>query len=289
MLWPNHSRTMPPISSPFGPRTGGAFSFHHGTDFVGFSTVHAVASGRVTLAGWMNSSAGNAVAVDYAPGITLVYMHLGKVTVTRGQHIAEGQPLGTVGSTGNATGPCVHVEVRLQGTSVDPVPYIRARLTGGTPAAAPDKEEDMPLTDRDVDRIVDGVWSKTMHGGGELADGHQVPHETAAERLRQIRRSTAWGGSRILAIFQSVRKGVSGQYHHGDMYRINQEGRDMARKAVLEGRDRETMLGAMADTIKGLSEAQGLDPDKVLDMLDKRAGEWFDKHTVAVSIEDDEK
>src|SRR5690554_349144 len=129
MLWPNGSTTRPAISSPFGPRSGGAFSVHYGTDFTGFATIRAVAPGLVTFAGWMNDAAGNTVVIDHGGGVSSVYMHNASHTVSRGARVTEGQPIAVMGASGNATGPCCHLEVRLNGTSVDPVPYITARLT----------------------------------------------------------------------------------------------------------------------------------------------------------------
>lgn len=130
MLWPNGSATRPNISSPFGPRTGGAFSIHYGADLTGYTTVRACGAGLVTFAGWMNNSAGNTVAIDYGGGVTEVHMHLASIAVTRGERVPIGRALGRMGSTGNATGNCDHLEIRIKGSSVDPIPYISARLAG---------------------------------------------------------------------------------------------------------------------------------------------------------------
>lgn len=129
MLWPNGIRTQPTISSPFGPRVGGAFGTHYGTDFIGFTDVKAIAGGKVTFAGWANDAAGNTVIVSLGGGVEILYMHLASVAVSRGATIAEGQNVGVMGKTGNATGKCVHIEVRVKGTSVDPVPWIADQLS----------------------------------------------------------------------------------------------------------------------------------------------------------------
>ena len=97
-LWPNGTRTKPRVSSKYGPRTGGAYSFHYGTDFTGYTDVKAVLGGTVTLAGYWNSAAGYTVAVDYRlPDgrlVTVVNMHLaaGSITV-RKEHLAAPQAL----------------------------------------------------------------------------------------------------------------------------------------------------------------------------------------------------
>jgi len=134
MRWPNGSQTQPRISSNFGPRVGGAYSVHYGVDFIGFTDIIAVAGGKVTTAGWLNPAAGNTVAVDIAPGVTVVYMHLASVSVKRGDVIAEGDKLGIMGASGNATGVCLHFEVRVNAKSVDPLAWARARFA--TPASS---------------------------------------------------------------------------------------------------------------------------------------------------------
>jgi murein DD-endopeptidase MepM/ murein hydrolase activator NlpD len=46
--------------------------------------------------------------------------HLARVDVTVGRRVARGEAVGAVGSTGNSTGPHLHLEVRLRGAAVDP-------------------------------------------------------------------------------------------------------------------------------------------------------------------------
>lgn len=151
-----------------------------------------------------------------------------------GQVVKRGDYIGTVGSSGwTAAGgqlvpigyaPHLHLEIvpgapGLANTGIDPIPFITEGL------------EDMPLSDSDIEKVAQAVWGYSMHGGDALSDGNQIGRETAGERLRQVRRSTGWSGSRILSIFRSVRKGEDGRWHHGDMYRINQEGRNHAASA----------------------------------------------------------
>lgn len=127
-LYPNGARTAPKVSSPFGRRRGGAFSFHYGADLIGFSAARAAAAGTVTFAGWANDAAGNTVIVWHGDGVETLYMHLDTITTRKGAQVAEGVQLGVVGSTGNATGKCLHFEVRQHGKSVDPLAWIAARL-----------------------------------------------------------------------------------------------------------------------------------------------------------------
>lgn len=72
------------------------------------------------------------------------------------------------------------------------------------------EEDDMPLTDDDVERIAQRaaalVWGYQMTGGAELPDGKKVPTETAGERLRQVRRSTHTGYVKTSTILKEVKK-----------------------------------------------------------------------------------
>lgn len=136
MLYPNGSTTRPAVSSPYGPRAGGAFSFHYGADLVGFTRIHAIAGGLVTFAGWMNNAAGHTVIIDHGGGVTSVYMHNASHAVARGQRVTEGQHIANMGASGNATGPCNHLEIRVHGTSVEPLSYIANRLSAASGSAA---------------------------------------------------------------------------------------------------------------------------------------------------------
>jgi murein DD-endopeptidase MepM/ murein hydrolase activator NlpD len=53
--------------------------------------------------------------------MTSWYAHLASIAVRPGQCLVAGTPVGTVGSTGNATGPHLHFELRLRGAAIDPL------------------------------------------------------------------------------------------------------------------------------------------------------------------------
>jgi len=129
MLYPDGTTNAPRVSSPFGPRKGGAFSFHYGADLIGFTTIRAIAGGLVTFVGLLNPAAGYTVIVDHGGGITSLYMHNAAHHVRRGDRIPEGHPIATMGDSGNATGDCCHLEIRVHGKSVEPLSYVRQRLT----------------------------------------------------------------------------------------------------------------------------------------------------------------
>ncbi|MFA9423836.1 MAG: peptidoglycan DD-metalloendopeptidase family protein [Sedimentibacter sp.] len=110
------------ISSPFGSRSGG---FHLGTDFAkdAGSTIQAADGGVVTFAGW-SGSYGNLVEIDHGGGFTTRYGHCSKIYVSVGEKVYQGKAIAAVGSTGVATGPHLHFEVRKYGSVVNPTSYI---------------------------------------------------------------------------------------------------------------------------------------------------------------------
>ena len=123
-----------PVTSPFGARTSpttGAQEFHEGIDIGAAqgTPIRAAASGTVTFAGQM-SGYGNVVIVQHAAGLQTRYAHQSAMSVTAGQTVAAGDVIGAVGATGEATGPHLHFEVRLNGVAVDPAPYLSSRMEG---------------------------------------------------------------------------------------------------------------------------------------------------------------
>jgi hypothetical protein len=144
MLWPNGTRTKPPVSrgGKYGDARGGNRR-HAGTDFVGYADLRAILGGTVTLAGPFNNDAGHAVVIDTklpdGRTVTVCRFHVepGTIAVRKGQQLAEGAYLGKMGDSGNATGNCDHVEIRFWSngsfTTVDPEVWIAAQM-GGAPA-----------------------------------------------------------------------------------------------------------------------------------------------------------
>lgn len=108
-----------PIGDGFGPRGN---AFHAGVDFVAPSgtAVGSARAGRVTWAG-PRGSFGNAVVVAHGSGVHTLYAHLSRVDVVVSERVAAGEQIGLVGSTGRATGPHLHFEVRVRGAAVDPL------------------------------------------------------------------------------------------------------------------------------------------------------------------------
>ena len=67
---------------------------------------------------------GNTVFIDHGQGLISAYMHLSRIDVRVGQQIGKGEQIGTVGSTGRATGPHLHWTVILNNTPVDPELFL---------------------------------------------------------------------------------------------------------------------------------------------------------------------
>ncbi|MDR2020631.1 MAG: M23 family metallopeptidase [Treponema sp.] len=96
-------------------------SIHAGVDY-GVPTgtaVTACADGRVVLAR-PRIVTGNSVVLEHLPGVYSIYYHLDKILVEEGAFINAGAVLGESGSTGLATGPHLHWEIRVAGENADP-------------------------------------------------------------------------------------------------------------------------------------------------------------------------
>ena len=119
------------ISSPFGWRIHPIFRdrrFHSGIDIaIGTGTpVKAVADGYVLMAGWINGY-GNTVILDHGGGLSTLYAHNNSVSTGAGKAVLQGDIICKVGSTGFATGPHLHFEVRQDGSPQNPMSLLPAR------------------------------------------------------------------------------------------------------------------------------------------------------------------
>lgn len=99
--------------------------FHPGVDLGANygDIVRASAAGTVASAGW-DGGYGIKIDIDHGNGYHSWYAHLSRVDVSVGEHVYKGQSIASVGSTGFSTGPHLHYQVMLNGTPVDPTPYL---------------------------------------------------------------------------------------------------------------------------------------------------------------------
>lgn len=105
----------------------GITKFHTGIDIgnAGFGApVIAAADGVVSLASYYGGY-GNCVMINHGNGISTLYGHGQKILTTVGTEVKKGDLIMEVGSTGMSTGPHLHFEVRINGSHVNPLPYVQ--------------------------------------------------------------------------------------------------------------------------------------------------------------------
>ncbi len=101
-------------------------SYHGGVDWpcpTG-TAVHAADSGVVVIAKKLTYSYGQYILIDHGNGLSTLYAHNSSLVVGVGDKVSKGQIIAYSGESGNATGPHVHFEVRLNGTRVNPMSYL---------------------------------------------------------------------------------------------------------------------------------------------------------------------
>ena len=125
-IWPCPSCTY--VTSKFGMREHplvGDERPHTGIDIGAQAGAEVIAadSGTVAVATY-SSSYGNYVTIYHSNGDYTLYAHMSSLTVTAGQNVTQGDVIGYVGSTGWASGPHLHFEIRVNGSTVDPTSYF---------------------------------------------------------------------------------------------------------------------------------------------------------------------
>ena len=110
------------VTSGFGYRWG---RLHAGID-VGAPSgapISAAKGGVVSYAGWMGGY-GSIIVLSHGDGMTTRYAHQSALGASVGQVVEAGQRIGSVGSTGNSTGPHLHFEVRINEEPQNPILYL---------------------------------------------------------------------------------------------------------------------------------------------------------------------
>ena len=121
--WPISGR----INSYFGGRyIFGRYSYHSGIDIAASygASIRAAVGGKVTFAGYKGSY-GNLVVITHDNGTQTYYGHNSSLLVSAGQKVSKGQTIARAGSTGRSTGTHCHFEVRVRGSAVNPLNYLR--------------------------------------------------------------------------------------------------------------------------------------------------------------------
>ena len=118
------------VTSEFGyrvdPVTGAQGTFHAGID-IGYPTgtvISAVKEGTVVAANYYTSGYGYHVIIDHGGGYKTLYGHCSALLVNVGDKVTKGQAVGKVGNTGKSTGPHLHLNVYVNGETVNPRNYI---------------------------------------------------------------------------------------------------------------------------------------------------------------------
>ena len=113
------------ITSRFGVGSAIRRASHTGLDIAASSgtPIVAAASGTVTYSGYKGSY-GNMIVISHGNGVQTYYAHCQSLYLLAGAQVAQGQTIATVGSTGNSTGPHLHLEVRLNGIAYNPQNYV---------------------------------------------------------------------------------------------------------------------------------------------------------------------
>lgn len=113
------------ITSRYGSRSSIRSSVHTGVDVATSlgTPITPIASGTVTYASYKGSY-GNLVIINHGNGIESYYAHCNQICVTPGQTVDAFTTISTVGSTGNSTGPHLHLEIRQNGNTLNPEDYV---------------------------------------------------------------------------------------------------------------------------------------------------------------------
>ena len=113
------------ITSRYGSISSVRSGAHTGTDIACATgtNIKVVADGTVTFS-QRNGSYGNLIKVDHGNGVETWYAHCSKLYATVGQQVKAGDVIAAVGSTGNSTGPHLHLEIRVNGKTINPQKYL---------------------------------------------------------------------------------------------------------------------------------------------------------------------
>jgi murein DD-endopeptidase MepM/ murein hydrolase activator NlpD len=129
LVWPLRFDDSRNVRSRYGYRgQGSGFGrYHYGLDLRAArgEPVYSAGGGVVADAG-ASGAYGRFVRVEHGGGLQSFYAHLDRVLAGRGDRVRRGQVIGLAGSTGNATGPHLHFELRWRGRWVDPLAVLPA-------------------------------------------------------------------------------------------------------------------------------------------------------------------
>ena len=105
----------------------GFHAIHPGVDITAKegASIYPIRAGKVLKITISKFDYGRAVIVDHGNGLISLYAHMGKIKVDEGQEVTDKTILGEVGLTGHTTGYHLHLEIRKNGSNVDPLAFLR--------------------------------------------------------------------------------------------------------------------------------------------------------------------
>jgi murein DD-endopeptidase MepM/ murein hydrolase activator NlpD len=119
------------VTSPYGQRFHPILHYvkvHTGIDFAAADGISYAADDGVVLITEFNVAYGNMTVIDHGTiggkHVATLYAHQAAFGVQPGDRVNKGQPIGVIGATGYATGPHLHFEVRIDGSPLDPAPFL---------------------------------------------------------------------------------------------------------------------------------------------------------------------
>ena len=121
-----------PVADPFvtdvygkSRRTGGTTLSHKGTDFRAptGTEIYAMNSGEVVFSRPLRNY-GNTIVIDHGLGLQTIYMHLSRFDVKEGDVVEKRQTIGRSGDTGYTFGAHLHLSIRINGISIDPMKFM---------------------------------------------------------------------------------------------------------------------------------------------------------------------
>lgn len=121
------------ITSPYGMRFHPiikVYRKHSGMDIGAPTGSYAIAAndGIVTTSTY-SYSYGNMIMIDHGGGVVTLYAHGSELLAKVGDVVKRGDAIMKVGSTGWSTGPHLHFEIRINGATIDPYPYVTSNVT----------------------------------------------------------------------------------------------------------------------------------------------------------------
>ncbi len=158
-------RRFHPISKKYKRHTGIDYSAPHGTP------IFATAGGKVEFAG-RRGGYGKLMIIRHPNGYKTYYGHCSRLLVKKGKYVKQGQIIAKVGQTGQATGPHVHYETRINGKPVNP---ISIKTTKGKPLPIDQRERFELTLQTHMQMMADHLFPDSRQTAKRVTEPHYSP------------------------------------------------------------------------------------------------------------------